>query len=555
MNARNMTRSLATAALALVQPLVGAVAGAAQPAAAIDTSHVPARVRASTLPPHWHRGVFMEIFVRAYQDSDGDGIGDLRGLISRLDDLKDLGIQGLWLMPVTPSADGDHGYATTDFRAIEPAYGTLADFDELLKQAHRRGIGVIIDYVINHSAASHPMFEQARQGPSNPFHDWFVWSEQAPPGWDIWGQYPWYHTASAPWAFKGDLKTLPRPPAGSTGFYFGTFGPHMPDFNFRHPAVLDYHLSSLRFWLNRGLDGFRLDAVPHLVENSAKDWNDQPESRRLTRQIQDLIRSYPRRYVVCEATAKPRDYGDPALCGGAFAFGYTQHFVGAALGRAESVRELASYYRSERPTMASFVSNHDIFAGRRLWDQVNGDETAYRLAAAGYLLQPGTPFVYYGEEIGQAGVNDLPGDLPLRAPMSWRADAATAGFTSGTPFRAVAPNVLTHNLESQRQDPQSIRAFYKTLIQLRRQRPSVARGSFEHAFADGLALGFQRRLGAERTLVLINYGSSEASVAVPGLGPRTTLRPLVPARAAALKPRAATLTLPSRSVQVYAIGR
>jgi alpha-amylase len=139
--------------------------------------------------------------------------------------------------------------------------------------------------------------------------------------------------------------------------------------------------------------------------------------------------------------------------------------------------------------------------------------------------------------------------------MSWTADAATAGFTSGTPFRAVAPNVLTHNLESQRQDPQSIRAFYKTLIQLRRQRPSVARGSFEHAFADGLALGFQRRLGAERTLVLINYGSSEASVAVPGLGPRTTLRPLVPARAAALKPRAATLTLPSRSVQVYAIGR
>lgn len=247
----------------------------------------------------------MEIFVRAYQDSDGDGVGDLRGLISRLDYLQDLGIKGLWLMPVTKSADGDHGYATTDFRAIEPAYGTLADFDELLAQAHRRGIGVVMDYVLNHAAASHPIFVEARKGAGSPFHPWFVWSQEAPPGWDIWGKNPWYHTASEPWSFLGDTKAMPPPPEGATGFYFGTFGSHMPDFNFRNPEVLAYHESSLRFWLNCGLDGFRLDAVPHLVENNAIDWNDQPQSRRITKRIQDLVKRYPRRYVVCEATAKP----------------------------------------------------------------------------------------------------------------------------------------------------------------------------------------------------------------------------------------------------------
>ena len=543
-------RPLLRSWLAALVLLAGAAAGAAP---AIDTSPVPKpRVLKPHLPPHWHHGAFMEIFVRAYQDSDGDGIGDLRGLISRLDYLKELGIRGLWLMPVTASGDGDHGYATTDFRAIEPAYGTLADFDELLRQAHRRGIGVVIDYVINHASARHPMFEQARQGPHNPFHTWFVWSEEKPAGWDIWGVDPWYHTASEPWAFRGDLKTLQRPPEGSTGFYFGTFGPHMPDFNFRNPAVKAFHFDSLRFWLNRGLDGYRLDAVPHLVENSAKDWNDQPESRRITKEVQDLIRSYPRRYVVCEATAKPVDYGEPSLCGGAFAFGYVQHFVGAAQGKPESVQQLATYYRSHRATMASFVSSHDRFAGPRLWDAVQGDEAAYKVAAAGYLLQPGTPFVYYGEEIGQGGVNTLPGDLALRAPMSWTADPATAGFTTGTPFRPVAPNVTTHNAADQQRDPASIRAFYRSMLALRNTRPSIARGRFEHAFADGLVLGFQRRLGAERTLVLINYGRSAATVAVPGLGARQRQRLRVLHGDARV---GATTTLPPQSVQVVAIGR
>jgi glycosidase len=519
---------------------------------------VPAQPRSNRLPEGWQHGVFMEIFVRAFRDSDGDGIGDLRGLTQSLDHLEDLGIRGIWLMPVTKNADSDHGYATTDFRDIAPEYGTLADFDELLRQAHRRGIGVVMDYVINHSAAAHPMFQQALQGPANPFHSWYVWADEMPQGWDIWGKNPWYHTASQPWLFTGEAKDLPAPPPGARGFYFGTFGPHMPDFNFRNPAVLAYHLSSLRFWLNRGLDGYRLDAVPHLVENNAVDWNDQPESRRLTRQLQELVTAYPQRYVVCEATAEPQAYGSPEICGGAFAFGYVHHFVEAAKGKAESVRRLAEFYKAASPTMATFVSNHDIFAGLRLWDQVGGDEARYKLAAAGYLLQPGTPFVYYGEEIGQAGLAGLPGDQPLRGPLSWTSDTRQGGFTTGQPFRPVAPNAATHNVQAQKADPNSIYHFYKTLIGLRNRLPSLARGSFEGSFAQGLVAGWQRRWRSEHTLVLINYGTEPAEVDIPALPPGARLLSALPA-GGALAARAgadgsARLVLAPQSVRVLRVA-
>jgi alpha-amylase len=265
--------------------------------------------------------------------------------------------------------------------------------------------------------------------------------------------------------------------------------------------------------------------------------------------------------VVCEATAKPQDYGDPALCGGAFAFGYVHHFVGAALGKPESVQQLAEYYRKERSTMATFVSNHDKFAGLRLWDQVQGDERAYRVAAAGYLLQPGTPFIYYGEEIGQGGLNQLEGDLPLRGPMSWTADAATAGFTTGQPFRPIAPNVATHNAAVQQRDPGSIFNFYNAMLKLRNGLPSVARGSFEGSFAQGRVLGWQRKWseGAQRehSVVLINYDKRPAAADMSGLPAGARLVSAHPAGGAvATKVNAqgqATLLLAPQSVRVLVV--
>ncbi|MFG6485851.1 alpha-amylase family glycosyl hydrolase [Roseateles sp. BYS78W] len=525
--------------------------------AQIDTSAVPAQPHASTLPADWQHGVFMEVFVRGYQDSNGDGVGDLKGLTQRLDYLKKLGVSGLWLMPITASGDHDHGYATTDFRNIEPQYGTLADFDELIREAHKRGIGIVMDYVINHASYQFPPFQQAVADRNSPWRNWFVFNPDPGPGWDIWGKVPWYDAATKPWDWTGDWKDLPAFKPGSPDIYFGTFGPPMPDFNLRNPAVVQYHEDSLRFWLNRGLDGYRLDAVPHMIENSAKDWNDQPESRALTKHFQDMIKSYPGRYVVCEATAEPIAYGKPELCGGAFAFNQNYELMKAAKGDAAAVQKVADYYRAMSPTMATFLHNHDIFTGQRVWDQLHGDEARYRLAAASYLLLPGTPFVYYGEEIGLAGVDgkDASDDAPLRSPMSWTAsNRGTDGFTTGSkPYRPLALNRSTHNAESQQRDPGSLFNFYRELIALRRALPSLTLGRYEADRVDSQVWTFQRVHGSERTVVAINYGDQPAATTVAGRSARAAY----PRNGAALKAGAdgqLHITLPPLSLRVYTLN-
>lgn len=522
-------------------------------AALPDRSPVPMRDPGSRLAPDWYRGAFMEIFVRGWKDSDGDGIGDLRGLTQTLPVLKDLGIRGLWLMPITANADRDHGYATTDYRAIAPEYGTLADFDAFIARAHALGIGVVMDYVINHSAAQHPWFVASRDDPAHPLRSWYVWSDEAPQGWDIWGKNPWYHPGTKPWEFLGEAKDVPPAPAGARQHYLGTFGPHMPDFNLTNPEVWRYHEDSLRFWLNRGLDGFRLDAVPHMVERSARDWNDQPESRALTKRLQDLIVSYRHRWAVCEATAEPQAYARPEVCGAAFAFGYVEHFARAAQGDAASVQALTAPHPRRDARLATMVSNHDIFAGPRLWDQVGGDEARYRLAAAGYLLQPGTPFVYYGEEVGQAGIPGLKGDFPIRGPMSWTPEG---GFTTGQPYRPVAPNVRTHNLKMQRSDPGSLWHFYKAMIGLRNQHASIRRGEWLHGRSDGLVAQWQQAADGDHTLVMINYGTSAATVDAQSLPPGARLVPAWPrwaAPAVASAEGRAPMHLGPQSVRVFRV--
>lgn len=565
--------ALASAGVLAAPPVVSSQVAASP----VDLSPVPQRLPRSVLPEGWQQGVFIEVFVRGYQDSDGDGVGDLRGLIQRLDYLKNLGVRGIWLMPITASADRDHGYATTDYRAIEPQYGTLADFDELIAQAHRRGIGVVMDYVLNHSAAAHPLFQSALADPASPWRDWFVWT-QAPytelKAWDIWGQTPWYtvqdaRSAPAAGSKPASAALTAADALPGTPRYFATFGPHMPDFNMRHPAVVAYHADSLRFWLNRGLDGFRLDAVPHLVENNAKDWNDQPESRALTAEYTRLIKSYPQRYVVCEATAEPRVYTRPDICGSAFAFGLEKAIIQAAQGQAQAVPQVADFFKTAPLGMATMLSNHDIFAGQRAWDQFQGDETRYKLAAATYLLLPGTPFIYYGEEIGQAGVAGLPGDEPLRAPMSWTAaNTGEGGFSPATTFRPLSPNRASHNAQAQAADPGSLLNFYKAMLALRNGQPALARGDYRHAQAQGQVLAFQRAIKGQRNLVVINYGTDAAALPVQGLKAGTRLEALYPQVGAAQAAQRAstrqptptlradargqlTLTVPAQSVQVF----
>jgi alpha-amylase len=536
--ARRLAASLAIASIALSACGGGGSAGT-QPSTlpSFDTSSVAPKDPGSALPAHWQSGVFMEIYVRGFKDSDGDGIGDLKGLTQSLDYLKDLGISGLWLMPVSKSQDHDHGYAVTDYRDIETQYGSLADFDELLAQAHARGIGVIVDYVMNHSAAQHPAFVNSKDGTGNAYRHWFLWQSSKPSGWRIYGNDPWH--------------------SAGTGWYFAGFWDQMPDFDLTHAQVVAYHHDSMRFWLNRGVDGFRFDAVGNLVENGPSAWERQPQNYVLMNDVRRLLDGYARRYMVCEAPADPTGFGSPGACGSAFAFGHSNDIVNAAKGSQSAVKAVADYFFTAPSTMATMVSNHDAFAGQRLFDQVNGDIAQYKLAAATYLLQPGTPFIYYGEEIGMAGAAHLDGDWKLRTPMSWTGHTSNAGFTTGTPFRALSANVAANNVAAQSADASSLLAHYKALIALRKAYPSLARGTYESPNASGSVMSYQRSLGAERTLVVINYGTTAAaSVALAHLPANAVLKPVYPAGGADVQADAAGnagIPVAAQAATVYSV--
>jgi alpha-amylase len=511
---------------------------ASPPPAVTDVGAVTAADPGSALPPEWKSGAFMQIFVRSYQDSDGDGVGDLRGLIRRLDYLQDLGVKGLWLMPVGPSQDRDHGYAVTDYRAIEPQYGTLADFDELVREAHARGIGVVIDYVINHSAAQHPLFVISRSGPSNPYRNWYIWQDSKPGGWNIYGSDPWRSNGAAG-GYASD-------------WYFAAFWDQMPDFNLRNPAVVSWHHDNLRFWLNRGVDGFRFDAVGNLVENGSTAWNNQPENLPLLRDARALLDGYAKRYLVCEGPDAPLIYTQ--ACGSAFAFGHHARILEAARGDATAIRAVADHFNTAPLGMATMLANHDSFAGRRVFDQLGGNLAQYKLAAATYLLMPGTPFIYYGEEIGLAGAPSLAGDPKLRTPMSWSADARTAGFTTGAPYRALAGNATSYNVAAEQSDPSSLLSFYKAMLALRNGLASIASGNYEAARVDGSVYSFQRAIGAQRTLVVINYGTVAVQAALTLLPANAVLASRYPAGAADATADglgAASIGMPAQSVRVF----
>ncbi len=432
----------------------------------VDLSAVVVKDSSSNLGKNWSQSAsFMEIFVRSYQDSDGDGIGDIQGLISRLDYLQKMGITGLWLMPVTKSGDRDHGYAVEDFRTIEPDYGTMADFEELLKEAHSRGIGIVIDYVINHASNTNPLFLDASFSTNHDLHDWFVFSETDPK----WGE-----------SFF-DLFWQPS----DAGFYYAVFGGQMPDFNMKNPEVVEYHMDSMRFWLNKGVDGFRFDAVSGLIENGKDAWLDQPENHLIMKRAQDLVNSYTGRYVVCETPISQEAFAAKDSCGRAFAFEVGRAYLGSATTGAmaeELVRHLQNPIRDQ---LAVFLSNHDTFSGDRLFNRLAGDEEAYKLVSSMYLLTTSTPFTYYGEEIGVANAQDLFGDPAIRQPMSWNDDPVTAGFTTGTPYRNLSSNVSTHNVAFQQQQADSLLEHYQSIYSLRKKYPEFGIGELELQSAAG----------------------------------------------------------------------
>jgi alpha-amylase len=443
-----------------------------------DISPVSVQRPLSPLPVDWSKtATFMEIFVRSYKDSDGDGIGDLGGLISRLDYLKDLGVTGLWLMPIGPSADHDHGYAQVDYRSIAPEYGTMADFELLLSEAHKRGIGVIIDFVVNHSANTNPLFLDAIAAKDSPYRDWYVIADQDP----HWG------LKSNPW----------RASPNGESVYYGVFSKAMPDWNLRNPRVLAYLEDSMRFWMNKGVDGFRLDAVTMLLEDGPNAYFNNPGNVAIVAQLRDTVKAYENRYLVCEVSEHPELYVN--ACDHAFAFG-TQKFIHDSVMRGKVEPGLiAQLERADRDQMPLTLQSHDFYVGDRLMNQFGSDrEDRYRAAAAIAILASATTFSYYGEEIGMDD-NGLGGDPGLRAPMSWNGSSPAAGFSSATPYRPLALNAANHNVAGETGQASSLLEYYRALYRVRRTYPM-------------LATGVLRVLSPPRTPLLIFTRSSAAGI-------------------------------------------
>jgi len=414
----------------------------------------PAASAPGPATPWWRDRVFYEIFVRSFADSDGDGIGDLRGLTSRLDYLNDgdpttttdLGVTGLWLMPIAESPSY-HGYDVTDYKAIESDYGTIDDFKAFMAAAHERGIEVVVDLVLNHTSIDHPWFADSRR-PGSEHADWYVWSDTQPavsgPG-----GVPVWHRDGERW-------------------YYGYFWEGMPDLNLRDPDVTAAIDDVARFWLeDLGVDGFRLDAARHLIEDGAVLQN-TPETFAWLEGFRSRVEAVnPDALLVGEVwdtTSTASKYVRDGALDMTFEFALAAQTLSAVrLGDPGSLAHVQAEVSAAYPAhgYAGFLTNHDQ---DRTMDVLSRDVPSAKLAATLLLTGAGVPFVYYGEELGMRGRKP---DEAIRTPLAWDASAPGYGFTGGSPWEAMAPGVESANVATQTGDPGSLLSHYRALIGLR----------------------------------------------------------------------------------------
>jgi len=452
---------------------------------------------ASSQKQWWRDGVCYEVFVRSFMDADGDGVGDLRGLTARLDYINDgdpqsttdLGANCIWLMPISKSMSY-HGYDVGDYYHVDLRYGTDDDFRNLVAEAHKRGIHVIVDFVPNHTGSQNPWFQAALHDPGSQYRDWYRWSKTLPVQKGPWGQEAWH---------KSPVRDE---------YYYGVFWREMPDLNYQNPAVRAEMQKVLTYWLKEmHADGFRFDAIPYLVEEG-----DQLQHSRGThdvlRQLGNAVRmEAPESFTVGEMSDESLGVMEtyyPDQLDSYFAFAVARATMqAAATGEASGFFKAVAQANAKFPSgrWSPFLTNHD----QPRVMTVLGDAAKARVAASAMLMLPGTPFIYYGEEIGMVGQKP---DEMIRTPMQW-SSTPNGGFTTGTPWEPLQPDWKTKNVAAQDSSRQSLLNHYRKLIQLRNAHPELNRGSLTLMPTDdasGTIAAWLRSSRDEAFLIVVNFG-------------------------------------------------
>jgi len=503
----------------------------------------------------WERGVVYQIYPRSFQDSDGDGVGDLAGIRARLDYVADLGVDAIWLSPIFPSPMADFGYDVADYCGIEPMFGDLDEFDALLEAVHARGLKLLLDFVPNHTSDQHPWFVESRSSRDNPRRDWYIWRDPAPDG-------------GVPNNWISDFGGSSWEWDEATGqYYLHAFLKEQPDLNWRNPDVRQAMADAMRFWLDRGVDGFRIDVLWHIVKHEGfpdnplnPDWTpevrerdrllqlhstDQTEAHAISADMRMLADSYGERVLIGEIflpnEQSARWYGTPERPQVHLPFNFQLIF---APWNAAGLRVLIAEYEASLPTFGWpnwVIGSHDM---PRIAARIG--EAQARVAAMLLLTLRGTPTLYQGDELGIGEVTIPPermrdpqhfrqpeldiGRDRSRTPMPW-SDAPNAGFSMAEPWLPLNDDWTTRNVAAQQADPASQLNLYRKLLRLRREEEALSIGSFSLVPGEPDVLSYMRVRGDATLLVALNLGGEQRGLPVPaGFTVADTLASTLPER-------------------------
>jgi len=453
--------------------------------------------------PWWNGDVFYEVFLRSFYDSNADGIGDLQGLIQKLDYLNDgdpttssdLGVSGIWLMPIFPSTSY-HGYDVTDYYSINPEYGTMEDFKELLVAAHQRGIRVIIDYVINHTSIEHPWFKAARSDKNSPYRDWYIWADEDPSYLGPWGEDVWHYNFDK-------------------SYYYGVFWSGMPDLNFNNTSVNDEFMKITTFWLSEvGVDGFRVDGARHLIEDGKIQANSDAtllwfeEFNARNKYLNPSVMTVGE---IWDSNFSAAKYVKEKAFDLVFDFELSESLLEGINGNdGGQITNAIKFNTGLYPYLqkANFLTNHDM---NRVMDVFQQDVNKAKLGAFFLLTIPGVPFIYYGEEIGMIGSKP---DEDIRKPMQWDS-SEYAGFTTSNPWRTINSNYASWNVKTEESDNNSLLNLYRKLIQIRNQNEALRTGQFLNLNTnDKNLVSFLRETDQQRIVILANTGQKDEELKI-----------------------------------------